>query len=117
MDFPKNKMAFTTTHGGTPGSPTLGRTFNVSTVSGLVLVKVHGGGITGQSGAICQGIARALKHDGPALVDVVSTRQELIMPPATTLEEAQKFGLFMMKAVLDGRGRQLIDLAQVNLRR
>ena len=25
-------------------------------------VKVHGGGITGQSGAICQGIARALKQ-------------------------------------------------------
>src|SRR6266849_5115089 len=24
-------------------------------------VKVHGGGITGQSGAICQGVARALK--------------------------------------------------------
>jgi hypothetical protein len=35
-------MTFTTTHGGTPGSPTLGRTFNVSTVSGLVLIKVHG---------------------------------------------------------------------------
>lgn len=26
-----------------------------------VIVKVHGGGITGQSGAICQGIARAIK--------------------------------------------------------
>ena len=35
-------MTFTTTHGGTPGSPTLGKTFNVSTVSGLVLIKVHG---------------------------------------------------------------------------
>ncbi|MGA8722905.1 MAG: hypothetical protein WB557_33195, partial [Solirubrobacteraceae bacterium] len=35
-------MTFTTTHGGTPGSPTLGRTFNVSTVSGLVLIKIHG---------------------------------------------------------------------------
>ena len=35
-------MTFMTTHGGTPGSPTLGKTFNVSTVSGLVLVKIHG---------------------------------------------------------------------------
>ena len=26
-----------------------------------VLVNVHGGGFTGQGGAICQGIARALK--------------------------------------------------------
>jgi len=35
-------MTFMTTHGGTPGSPTVGKTFNVSTVSGLVLVKIHG---------------------------------------------------------------------------
>jgi hypothetical protein len=35
-------MTFMTTHGATPGSPTLGKTFNIATVSGLVLVKVHG---------------------------------------------------------------------------
>jgi len=35
-------MTFMTNHGATPGAPTLGKTFNVSTVSGLVLVKVHG---------------------------------------------------------------------------
>jgi pyruvate dehydrogenase (quinone) len=58
-----------------------------------------------------------LRHDGPALLDVVSARQELVMPPATTFGEAQKFGMFMLKAVLDGRAGQLIDLAKVNLRR
>ena len=26
-----------------------------------VIVRVHGGGITGQAGAICQGVARAVK--------------------------------------------------------
>jgi len=57
----------------------------------------------------------AFAHPGPALVDVVSARQELIMPPATTLDEAHKFGVFMLKAVLDGRGGQLIDLARRNL--
>jgi pyruvate dehydrogenase (quinone) len=62
-------------------------------------------------------IQEALAHDGPALVDVVSTRQELIMPPKTTFEEAHHFGLFMMKAVLDGRAAQLIDLATVNVLR
>jgi pyruvate dehydrogenase (quinone) len=62
-------------------------------------------------------IQEALAHDGPALVDVVSTRQELIMPPKTTLEQAHNFGLFMMKAVLDGRAAQLINLAEVNLLR
>jgi pyruvate dehydrogenase (quinone) len=58
-----------------------------------------------------------LKHKGPALLDVVSTRQELVMPPTTTLDEAHKFGLFMLKAVLDGRAGELIDLAKVNLTR
>jgi pyruvate dehydrogenase (quinone) len=56
-----------------------------------------------------------LQHDGPALLDVVTARQELVMPPATTFDEAHKFGMFMLKAVLDGRAGQLIDLAKVNL--
>ena len=62
-------------------------------------------------------VREALAHDGPALVDVVSARQELVMPPTTTFDEAHKFGLFMLKAVLDGRANQLIDLAKVNLMR
>ena len=56
------------------------------------------------------------RHDGPALLDVVSARQELVLPPTTTFDEAHKFGMFMIKAVLDGRVRLLIDLADVNLR-
>jgi pyruvate dehydrogenase (quinone) len=62
-------------------------------------------------------VQEMLLHDGPALLDVVSVRQELVMPPTTTFEEAHKFGLFMLKAVLDGRAGQLIDLAKVNLTR
>jgi pyruvate dehydrogenase (quinone) len=64
-----------------------------------------------------EGITRALNHDGPALVDIVSTRQELIMPPTTTFDEAKHFGIFTLKAVLDGRFRELEDLANVNLSR
>jgi pyruvate dehydrogenase (quinone) len=62
-------------------------------------------------------VTAALDHNGPALVDVVSARQELIMPPTTTFGEARNFGLFMMKAVLDGRAHELVDLARVNLTR
>jgi pyruvate dehydrogenase (quinone) len=62
-------------------------------------------------------IRATLEHDGPALLDVVTARQELVMPPTTTFEEAHKFGLFMLKAVLDGRASQLIDLAKVHLLR
>jgi len=57
----------------------------------------------------------AFAHPGPALVDVVSARQELVMPPATTADQAYKFGLFMLRAVMDGRGQELVDLAKVNL--
>jgi pyruvate dehydrogenase (quinone) len=62
-------------------------------------------------------VQEALEYDGPVLVDVVSERQELVMPPVTTFDQAQHFGVFMLKAVLDGRAAQLIDLAKVNLLR
>jgi pyruvate dehydrogenase (quinone) len=62
-------------------------------------------------------LREAFAHPGPALVDVVSARQELVMPPVTTVDEAYHFGLFMLRAVMDGRGQQLIDLAKVNLLR
>ena len=59
----------------------------------------------------------AFAHDGPVLVDVLSARQELAMPPKTTPGQAYHFGMFTMKAVLDGRATELIDLAKVNLLR
>jgi pyruvate dehydrogenase (quinone) len=62
-------------------------------------------------------IAQALKHDGPALVEVPVSRQELSMPPTITYEQAKGFSLFMMKAVLNGRGDEIVDLARVNLLR
>ena len=60
-------------------------------------------------------IAQALKHDGPAVVEVFVARQELAMPPTITLEQAKGFSLFMLRAVLNGRGDEIVDLAKVNL--
>jgi pyruvate dehydrogenase (quinone) len=62
-------------------------------------------------------LQKGLMHDGSALVEVHVHRQELSMPPTITLEQAADFGLFMIKAVLNGRGNELIDLAKVNLSR
>jgi pyruvate dehydrogenase (quinone) len=61
------------------------------------------------------GIAAALAHDGPVLVDAVVNRTELAMPPAVTVEMAKGFTLYMMKAVMSGRGDELIELAKTNL--
>ena len=62
-------------------------------------------------------LAEALRYDGPALVEIPVSRQELSMPPTISFEQAKGFSLFMMKAVLSGRGDEIIDLARVNLLR
>lgn len=60
-------------------------------------------------------IEQALAHPGPALVDVVVNRQELAMPPTIDISQAVGFSLYMIKAVLNGRGDEVIDLARSNL--
>jgi pyruvate dehydrogenase (quinone) len=60
-------------------------------------------------------IAAALAHDGPVLVDAVVNRTELAMPPSITVEMAKGFTLYMVKAVMSGRGDEIIDLARSNL--
>jgi pyruvate dehydrogenase (quinone) len=62
-------------------------------------------------------LKEALAHDGPALIDVVSNRQELSMPPTIELKQALGFSLWMARAVLNGRGDEIIDLAKTNLLR
>ena len=59
-------------------------------------------------------ITEALRHDRPALVEVLVNRQELSMPPTITLEQMKGFSLFMIRAVLSGRGDEIIDLAKTN---
>ena len=61
------------------------------------------------------GIADALAHDGPVLVDAVVARTELAMPPSITFEMAKGFSLYMVKAVMNGRTDEIIDLAKTNL--
>jgi pyruvate dehydrogenase (quinone) len=66
-------------------------------------------------GDVEAGIAAALAHDGPVLVDAVVSRTELAMPPAITVEMAKGFTLYMVKAVMSGRGDEVLDLARTNL--
>jgi pyruvate dehydrogenase (quinone) len=42
---------------------------------------------------------------------------ELAMPPKVQLEMAKCFSLYMLKAVLDGRAGDLIELARSNVLR
>lgn len=62
-------------------------------------------------------LEQALNFNGPALVEIPVPRHELSMPPTITYEQAKGFGLFALRAVLNGRTDELIDLAKVNLLR
>ena len=66
-------------------------------------------------GEVDEGIAAAFAHKGPVLVDAVVNRAELAMPPSITVEMAKGFTLFMAKAVMSGRGDEVVDLAKTNL--
>jgi pyruvate dehydrogenase (quinone) len=62
-------------------------------------------------------VAAAFKHKGPALVEAVVNPTELSMPPTIKLDQAIGFNLWAVKAVLNGRGDEVIDLAVTNLLR
>ncbi|GGF48444.1 pyruvate dehydrogenase [Azorhizobium oxalatiphilum] len=57
----------------------------------------------------------AFAHDGPAVVDVVTDKMELVMPPAIKAEQAIGFSLYAARAIMNGRGDELLELAKSNL--
>jgi pyruvate dehydrogenase (quinone) len=59
----------------------------------------------------------AFDHDGPAIVDVVTARQELSIPPTITLEQAKGFSLYAIRTILAGRADELLDLVTTNVAR
>jgi pyruvate dehydrogenase (quinone) len=55
-----------------------------------------------------------LAEPGPALLDVLTDRMELVMPP--TVQAAQVFGtaLYSAKAMIGGRGKDVLSLLKEN---
>src|ERR1700722_19298079 len=70
-----------------------------------------------QSADIEPALKEAFAHPGPVLVDVLTAKQELVMPPKIQLEQAKGFSLFMLKAIMNGRGDEVVELATTNLLR
>jgi len=62
-------------------------------------------------------VADILSHDGPAVLDVVTATQELSMPPKIAAEQVKGFSLYVLRAVMSGRGDEVLDLAKTNLLR
>jgi pyruvate dehydrogenase (quinone) len=82
---------------------------DIARAAGLFGVRVE------DPGELQESVKRALEYDGPALIDIVTAREELAMPPTIELKQAVGFSLYMAKAVLSGRGDEIIDLAKTNL--
>jgi pyruvate dehydrogenase (quinone) len=57
-----------------------------------------------------------LAHDGPALLDVVTTPDALEVPSHTTAEEARGFALALGKMTLGGGAGRVAELARLNVR-
>src|ERR1700733_1421754 len=67
-------------------------------------------------GDLEEALRAAFDHPGPALVSVKVANQELSMPPTIDFEQAKGFGIYLVKAMLNGRGDEILDLAKTNLR-
>ena len=62
-------------------------------------------------------LAEAFAHDGPAVIDVVTARPELSIPPAITAEQAKGFSLYAIRTIMAGRADELLDLVTTNVAR
>jgi pyruvate dehydrogenase (quinone) len=67
------------------------------------------------AGDLSSALDQALLTDGPVLIDVLTNRQELSMPPTITFDQVKGFSLYMAKAIIDGRGQEIYELAKSNL--
>jgi pyruvate dehydrogenase (quinone) len=76
-------------------------------------------GIFGQNvedpGDLESALREALTHRGPALVSVKVARNELSLPPTIDFNQAKGFGIYLVKAMLNGQGSEILDLAKTNL--
>ncbi len=76
-------------------------------------IGIHGVRVT-DPGEVDAGVREVLSHPGPALLDAVTARTELSMPPKITLEQMKGFTLYMAKAVMSGRGDSIVELGKTN---
>ncbi|MFP3848148.1 ubiquinone-dependent pyruvate dehydrogenase [Pseudomonas sp. W5-01] len=83
---------------------------NIAIGAGILGIRVE------NSADLPNALKKAFEHPGPVVVDVVTAKQELGMPPKIKLAQAKGFSLFMLKAVMNGKADMVLELAKTNLR-
>lgn len=69
-----------------------------------------------QPAEVRDALREALRHPGPALVDVVTDPNALSIPPRITSEQLTGFALSAGRTVLNGGVGRMVQLARANLR-
>ncbi|TGE22924.1 ubiquinone-dependent pyruvate dehydrogenase [Hymenobacter metallicola] len=67
--------------------------------------------------ALPAAVAAMLAHPGPVILDAVVKRTELSMPPTIQKQQVLGFSLYTLKAIMSGRGDEVLELAKTNLLR
>ncbi|MFJ3485034.1 ubiquinone-dependent pyruvate dehydrogenase [Pseudomonas sp. NPDC090202] len=83
---------------------------NIAIGAGILGIRVE------DSAELPNALKKAFDHPGPVLLDVVTAKQELGLPPKIKLAQAKGFSLFMLKAVMNGKADQVLELAKTNFR-
>jgi len=76
-------------------------------------IGIHGVRVS-DPGDLESGLRDVLAHPGPALLDAVTARTELSLPPKVALEQMKGFTLYMAKAIISGRGDEVVELGKTN---
>ena len=64
---------------------------------------------------LADALRKAFEYPGPALVEVMTARQELSVPPGISFEQVKGFALYAARTMLSGRGDELFELAKTNV--
>jgi len=59
-------------------------------------------------------LEKAFAHDGPVLIDAVVNPAVLVMPPKIEFSQAKGFGLYALKQVINGNGKEVWDTLTSN---
>ncbi len=61
-------------------------------------------------------LGEAFATAGPALIEVMTARQALAMPPRISAAQASGFALWATRSILSGRGDEVLEVARTNVR-
>jgi len=62
------------------------------------------------------GLREGFAHDGASVIEVMTVRQELSIPPKISYDQAKGFTLWATRNILSGRGDEIVQVAKSNLR-